>query len=558
MYHITGTIVIASLLYLLSLFFYSTGYYSQLLHRKIWNTLLASAFFFTALAGIFLALQVNYKWNLSFVDEILKWHVEAGIALAVSGLFHFSWHFPYYSALFRRTECREKVNNIVSKSDQAVNLFLVGFVSSSVQLLLLREIMNITGGYELIAGTFLGSWLIISAAGSALAGRSDITDLRKINLIFSTGPIFSLLFLIILSRLFTITGQTPSFLTGFIYTFIVLLPFCLISGFTFVKLIRFSESSSGKSFSVETTGGIVAGLSIPLLTAGLLNTYQLLLLIIILINTYVLARYVFLRKSIVIFIKVIAAVLSSAIIIFNADVLFRQILLPGLKVKSTLDTPYGNITTTEYAGERSIYYNHSLLSYASDVVEREENVHYAMLQCNKPERVFLFSGSLSSHLEEILKYNVREIVYIERDPVLARIDSIDQIITNVKITISGKDAFKAVREIEGSADVILMLIPPPSTLLLNRYYTTEFFIESKKKLAPGGVFMCSPGNATNYYNKESIRLYSSIFNSLKATFGNVLPVSGNKLYFIASDMPLNNIYYKTYRLKEYREYLCQS
>jgi hypothetical protein len=37
----------------------------------------------------------------------------------------------------------------------------------------MREIMNVTGGYELITGSFLGSWLIGSAIGSSIAGKSD-------------------------------------------------------------------------------------------------------------------------------------------------------------------------------------------------------------------------------------------------------------------------------------------------------------------------------------------------------------------------------------------------
>jgi hypothetical protein len=56
---------------------------------------------------------------------------------------------------------------------------------------------------------------------------------------------------------------------------------------------------------------------------------------------------------------------------------------------------------------------------------------------------------------------------------------------------------------------------------------------------PDGVFSCSPGINPNYFNKESVNLYSSIFNGLKAVFKNVLPVSGNKLYFIASDNVLS-------------------
>jgi len=52
--------------------------------------------------------------------------------------------------------------------------------------------------------------------------------------------------------------------------------------------------------------------------------------------------------------------------------------------------------------------------------------------------------------------------------------------------------------------------------------------------------MCSPGPGDNYFNKESVNLYSSIYNSLAASFKNILPIVGNKLYFIASDNGLSS------------------
>jgi hypothetical protein len=91
------------------------------------------------------------------------------------------------------------------------------------------------------------------------------------------------------------------------------------------------------------------------------------------------------------------------------------------------------------------------------------------------------------------------------------------------------------RSFPARADVIILLVPPPTTLLLNRYYTTEFFGEVKKNLQPGGFFMCSTGPGDNYFNKESLNLCSSVYNSLASNFKNVRPVVGNKLYFIASD-----------------------
>jgi hypothetical protein len=102
-----------------------------------------------------------------------------------------------------------------------------------------------------------------------------------------------------------------------------------------------------------------------------------------------------------------------------------------------------------------------------------------------------------------------------------------------------RDAYRYIRNSTESVDVIILLVPPPSTLLLNRYYTTEFFSEVKKRLKPDGIFMCSPGPGDDYFNKESLNLYSSVYNSLAANFKNVKPVAGNKLYFITSDKPIS-------------------
>jgi spermidine synthase len=546
MYHVIGTGSIAILLYLISYFFYRIGYYSLQFHRKLWNTLLASAFLITAVAGVFVALQTNYKWNLPIVKTVLKWHVEFGIGMAFTGIFHFAWHISYFRKMFNKSEnhTEEMVLQKLTSAEIGTNLFIIGFVSSSIQLLLIREMMNITGGYELITGIFLGSWLICSAIGASIAGKSPLIDLRKINLIFSLSPIVSLILLLFLSRLILNPGETPSFLVSMIYTFLVLLPFCMVSGFTFIKLITIARSGNqfapGKSFSIETAGGVVSGLLISVLTAGLLNTYQLLLLIIILSVSYVLLSFFDMSRGKKRLYKILITALASGIIILNPDNFFRQILLPGINVTMSKDTPYGNITRGNYKGEESVYYNQRLIAYQDDAIEREENIHYAMLQSESPEKIILVSGSLHSHLPEILKYPVQKITYIESDPALAKSEIPLMGTFPGKLLIENTDAFRYIRNSNELVDVIIILIPPPSTLLLNRYYTAEFFDEIKKRLNTGGVFMCSPGPGDSYLNKESLNLYSSVYNSLAGVFKNVKPVVGNKLYLIASDKELSS------------------
>jgi spermidine synthase len=545
MYHVLSTSLTAILLYLVSYFFYRIGYFSLQLHRKFWNLLLAMAFFLTAIVGIFIALQMNYKWNISFVKEILRWHVEFGIGLAVTGLIHFFWHLNYYRKYFSITSvAHENPKPLkISSSEIKTNLFIIGFISSSIQFMMMREIMNITGGYELITGSFLGSWLIASAIGASLASQSALNDIRKINLVFALSPVVSVILMLFLTRLFLSPGETPSLLASMIYTFLVLFPFCMVSGFTFIRLIQIAVSENnfvpGKSFSIETKGGIFSGIIISLLTAELIGSYKLLLLIILLSVTYVLITYYIKRSTRITIFKFFVLSFCCLIIFLDPDILFRQILLPSVKVTSTNDTPYGNITKGKYKGEESVYYNQRLLSYNDDATEREEDIHYAMLQCDSPEKVILISGSLQSHLPEILKYPVSKITYIERDPFLARYETpLDEKFPG-SVAIVNRDAFRYIRNTNESVDIIILLVPPPTTLLLNRYYTSEFFYEVKKKLKPNGIFMCSPGPGDSYFNKESLNLYSSIYNGLTVIFKNVKPVVGNKLYFIASDKQIS-------------------
>ena len=211
MYHVAGTAVTVSLLYIISLFFYRTGLYSQAVHRTFWNSVLAITFLFTALAGIFMALQINFKWNIPFIKPLLNWHVGTGVVLGMTGLFHLLWHLSYFSNIFRRSENTPSLSGF-KETDQftiSANLFMIGFTSTSVQILLMREMININGGFELISGVFLGSWLISSAAGAAIANRSALNSLKKINLLFAAGPFISILLMLLLSRTFLGSGEIP-------------------------------------------------------------------------------------------------------------------------------------------------------------------------------------------------------------------------------------------------------------------------------------------------------------------------------------------------------------
>lgn len=69
-------------------------------HRKIWNILLLITFLISGILGILLVIKINFGIAILFPFNILFWHVEAGIAMAVISVFHIFWHWGYFKNLF--------------------------------------------------------------------------------------------------------------------------------------------------------------------------------------------------------------------------------------------------------------------------------------------------------------------------------------------------------------------------------------------------------------------------------------------------------------------------
>lgn len=69
---------------------------SDLLHKKIWNNILLIAFLGMGILGILLTIRIQYNLKIILPFNMLFWHVELGIAMAIISMFHILWHIKYY------------------------------------------------------------------------------------------------------------------------------------------------------------------------------------------------------------------------------------------------------------------------------------------------------------------------------------------------------------------------------------------------------------------------------------------------------------------------------
>lgn len=89
-------------LYLFTFFAARRDVIKKSTHRKIWNGILLLTFLVSGLLGLFLAIQLNYNFKLSWFATLLYYHVEFGIAMAVISIFHVLWHLKYWKNIFVR------------------------------------------------------------------------------------------------------------------------------------------------------------------------------------------------------------------------------------------------------------------------------------------------------------------------------------------------------------------------------------------------------------------------------------------------------------------------
>ena len=562
-YLLLPTGILLLFLYLLTLILARLSVIRLAVHRKIWNILLLVAFFVTAILGLILAIQVNYRLNIPFVKQLLTLHVDFGIAMTMIAVFHFLWHWNYYLALFKkRTGNEHKDKEKSTDSDTSpespkvpvrtgiktvLPVIALGFSAIIAQIVLLREFLLIFKGNELVCGLILANWMVITGTGAYL-GKIKKTSGYSGNFIFFALILLGLippLTVFLLDNLKNIIFK-PGIEIGLFQvlysSFLTLIPFCLLSGFMFTYLASkmsadMKSNLIEKAYAYECIGSIIGGGIFSFLLVYLFSTFRILGILLFVNVTIALSLAIKSRLTIY---KVIILIISLLFIVtafitdldsFSKSALFKNQDLVFLK-----DTQYGNLAITATGEQKNFYENNVLLFTTDNVAANEEAVHYAMIQHPDPENVMLISGGISGITDEILKYDVLKIDYIEINPWIFRLGKkYTESLKDKRINAIEKDARLFLKKTAGKYDIALINLPEPSTAQLNRYYTIEFFRELKKRLAQKAVISVSLPSTLNYISKEAVRVNSVLYATLKKSFKEVLIIPGERNFFLASD-----------------------
>ncbi len=420
------------------------------------------------------------------------------------------------------------------------------------QVVMLRTFLSVFSGLELVIGIILSNWMLLTALGAFL-GRHlkirgmNLTMVFLAHILLGALPLAMNFAILVLKSEIVPPGVLINPFQIYISSFVLLLPFCLVSGFLFTAFSTDYSSLKNSNeiyriYGIEALGAIAGGLTFNFVLVFLFGSF-LILKLLLLINLLI-ALFLYLpgfgkRSSWILGLCSIAG--AGIITMLDIEQYAYQKYFRNHDILDRTETRYGNIAVTENDGQVNFYENGVVVFSSDNVIKNEENVHYAMLQHPDPEHVLVISGGVSDIVKEVAKYDPVSIDYVELDRGFVEMASryLQSARLDLDVRIINQDPRLYIKESQKKYDIVLCNLPDPINSQINRYYTLEFFEELKDALHRSGVISTSLEGFANYMSPESKEVHSALYSTMRLVFENVMIIPGQRNYFIASDMPLS-------------------
>ena len=100
--------------YFLSYTLYRADLIKKSLHVNIWNFIIGASFLISGLAGFILLILLDMGISLPISSQLLYWHVEFGITVAIVTIFHFHIYWKSSKTMFVKAKRRSGHEKMVN------------------------------------------------------------------------------------------------------------------------------------------------------------------------------------------------------------------------------------------------------------------------------------------------------------------------------------------------------------------------------------------------------------------------------------------------------------
>ncbi|MCR4439685.1 MAG: fused MFS/spermidine synthase [bacterium] len=455
-------------------------------------------------------------------------------------------------------------------------VLVMGATATVAQVVAMRELVVVFYGNELLLGLLLTSWLLCTAAGSALAGRVG----RRLTRASSAFALLQTIAALVLPA--TILGARASMMAwgksqGQVVGLLPMLltppavigPVCFVLGFLYTLGCKaFAAHGLGDSVAIgrvyvlESIGATVGGIAASFLLIRYLHALEIAALLgsLNLVSAWLLCFWPKRKVRLPVGIVVVGGIVALAATATPLHRLGNSLFWHDYRLLHSENTPYANVAVVT-ADESVSFFENGLISFTYPDPEAAENlVQLALLQHPRPERVLLLGGGLGGGLQEVLKTpSVSHIDYVELDPRLITLareylpaEAVG-VLDDLRVGVHHVDGRLYVQKATSRYDVVIIGLPEPRTTMVNRFFTREFFMRVRDVLNPGGVLSFAVSSSENVIGEELARFLSCLRNTLASVFPEVVLFPGATAHFFASTPPTKLTTDATLLLQRLRE-----
>ncbi len=437
--------------------------------------------------------------------------------------------------------------------------FAMGNMALTVQVVWMRQVLDVFSGNELVLGLSLGMWLAGTSLG-ALVLPAWLRRWRKLHWIpLILFPVILGNFLLIkwIPRLFhLVLGALPSLSTLLLILMAVFLPAALLEGSCFPFLVEVlpetTTQSPGESarrinrvYLWESVGSFFAGASLHFLFFTFWGSVPAVGLALLLFYLFLFPLHVVRQRQ---HPAAWQPIVLSLYALFGFALLFwggqisrglESRLVRPYQLLESRDTPYGNLKILRQGEQTVVKYQGTVYYSSPDPFTAEGHILLPLLTHPAPRKILVLGGNLVDYLPYLQAFpSLQDVVFVDLDPVLVNLQR--QAVEGrfperrFRLTFRVNDARRFLAADTTRYDLICFFQPEPATLNLNRFYTREFYTLVKKRLRSGGLFAFPLRSSENFVNQALARYLNLVEGTLHQVFAHTFLTPGSTCLVLAS------------------------
>ncbi len=430
----------------------------------------------------------------------------------------------------------------------------LGFLSTTAQIIALRELLVAFTGNELTVATTLALWLLSVAGGCFVFRRLlDPGDPRAVGFLGIMAALAAVVQVVLLRLLHPLAAAPGEILGPSMMALISLagvVPCALALGGLFVGLVGLAGMSGARApvartYGIEAIGSALAGLLLSVFLLEKTNAFMavgLAGLLSTLTGVLLLGSGRRLNRTVGIALLPAALAFFGGVMLWSGDIELatRRLQWGDLEVVESVDSRHGSIVVTRRGATFDFFQSGALAHTVPDPMAAEESVHIPLLYHPSPDRVLIIGGAGSGVVSEIARHRMVGVLdVIELDPAVLEItrryapgDWMESSSVEVRpIYGDGRAHVAGTGEIY---DVVIINVGTPTSLQVNRYYTVEFFRQVSRVLDARGILAFAVPSSGAFISPELGSLVASMAKSAGEVFTHVDVLPGETIHIIAS------------------------